>query len=77
MTDETIETIEKMYKLLENVKADNNSPVCILCYKEYEEIFKEHFKGYKIVALPDMPDRLGYDKSDKDKVWIIPYVEEL
>ena len=64
----TNEEIKEMNKLLESVKASNNSSITVLCCKEHEEYFKEHLKGYKIVVLPKSN---GFE-VDKNTIWIIP-----
>lgn len=63
--------IKEISKLIEDVKIANNSSVCIVCSKEYENDFKEYFKGCTILTVPDRFE------TDKDKVWILPSKEEL
>ena len=63
------DAIKEMNKLIESVKIANNSSVYIFCYKEYEEVFKEHFKEYEILIIPD---RFESNESDKNIVYIMP-----
>lgn len=61
------EYIEELKKLIENVESSNNSPVYILCCKEYEEELQKYFK--RVMAIPD---RLEV----KDTIYIIPIKEK-
>ena len=58
--------IKELNKIIEDVKAINASPICILCHNENAKDFEDFLKGCKVVALPEN------DMVDKNIIWIIP-----
>ena len=60
--------ILKFKELLESVKMANDSEAYVMCCKEYESWFIEHFPGYKVITIDDE------FVVNKDTVYIVPYM---
>lgn len=65
----TEKDIQKLYKLVNNVKAASNHDVVLIANDEKQvNMFKELFPGYKVIC--------AYGRlEDNDKVYILPTEE--